>query len=182
MAKDLSIISEEASFNYKFYVFAFMAAFMLGTKLVLISLAHCNETWIFYLEHMAIWICCVTVITFTNGINNLCVSGQNSTKIFLCAFLSGATNSIGNVFVIFAMKHAMKSGTSPATITTILMFNVLIILVAGLTIFNEQHRPMKYLGGFVVFCSLILITTQRKFETKKEYTELEDASYSIAIF
>jgi len=146
----LSTISEEGTFNYRFYMFAFLASFQLGTKLVLISMAKCNETWIFFIEHIAIWVTCLIVISLTQGLSNLCLTGPNSTKISICAFLSGSTNALGNVFIIFAMKHALKSGTSPATISTILMFNVLLILIAGLTIFNERHRLMKYVGGFMV--------------------------------
>jgi len=78
------------------------------------------------------------------------------------------------------MKHALRSGTSPGTISTILMFNVMIILIAGLAIFNEKHRPMKYVGGILVFLCLVIITTQRRFETKT-YSEEQDASYTMAI-
>ena len=62
------------------------------------------------------------------------------------------------------------------------MFNVLLILLAGLTIFNERHRLMKYVGGFMVLVSLVIITTQRRFDTHKEYSETEDESYTLALF
>lgn len=181
LLQDFLLKNDDGIYNFKFYFFAFIASFMFGTKLVLISLAKCNEIWIFFIEHMGIWITCIVVISLTKGISKLCFTGRDAKKIFMCAFAGGAFNALGNVFIIFALKHAMRSGTSPATISTILMFNVLISLIAGLVIFREKHRIMKYVGGLIVFGSLILITTHRRIGHHREYTDTENESYYIAI-
>jgi len=38
--------------------------------MVLITMAQCNETWIFFIEHVSIWCTCVIVLTLTRGITN----------------------------------------------------------------------------------------------------------------
>ena len=79
------------------------------------------------------------------------------------------------------MKHAYNAGTSPSTISSILMFNVLLILLAGVTIFNERHKVMKYLGGMTVFISLIVVATQRNFEAHGTYTQNQNEEYRMAL-
>ena len=46
-------------------------------------------------------------------------------KLILLVFVTGSLCSIGNVFIIFAIKAASEGGSSPAVIVSILMMNVM---------------------------------------------------------
>lgn len=182
LKKDLSCISEEPGYNKRFYIISLLSAFMIGTKMIMISLAKWDKTWIFFLEHMAIWITCVLYSFLTTGFSSLKLTGVFKYNIYICAFFSGSADAIGDVFFIFALKHALNSGTSPAAITTVLMFNVFIVLIAGIAIFKERHEKMKYFGAAIVFISLMVISSQREFEAQVEVSEYQNDSYTLAMF
>jgi drug/metabolite transporter (DMT)-like permease len=131
---------------------------------------------------MAVWITCMTYSFLTTGFSSLKLTGVFRYNIYLCTFFSGSADAIGDVFFIFALKHALNSGTSPAIITTVLMFNVFIVLMAGIGIFKEQHEKIKYCGAALVFISLMAITSQREFDTQVELSEYQNDSYTLAIF
>ena len=65
--KDAPVKTEEASLNYKCYMFASFGSLMLGSKMMLLTVTQMNEYWIFFIEHMAIWMtCCVAIILYLN--------------------------------------------------------------------------------------------------------------------
>ena len=127
---------------------------MLGTKMMLLSQIGLNEYWIFFIEHVAIWMTCL-VLYFIYISYQKCISKTDENKIefniikdyrkLLCAFIGGTCNATGNVFIIFAMRHAIKSGANPSTISSVLMLNAILMLIIGITVFKEKHRFMKYL-------------------------------------
>ena len=192
---DKTDLNEKPSFNIQCFFFAGLASFMLGTKMMLISYVELNEYWIFFIEHMAIWITscvvialylvyktCTTICCYPSSESGIGFKIFGSFKQMVCAFMSGFLNATGNVFIIFALKSALQSGTNPSTISSILMFNVLIILIAGVTLFKERHKCITYIGGVIVFVSLLVIATHHSFDDDTTQSENKTSSYNKAIF
>lgn len=179
-------------FNFTYYIFSLLASINLGTKMFLITFAKWNEFWIYFIEHVGMWMTWLTVISIiiqykkyqnkAKGIDRpiqLEIFKNKKAVLFSC--LTGIFIALGNIAIIFAMKHAHKSGASPSTITSILNLNVLMMLIVGLLAFNEHHKPVKYIGGLVVLSSILVVATHRRFESKTKYTDEENHDFKLSI-
>ena len=102
-------------------------------------------------------------------------------KGFICALISGFTNAAANFIIVFAIKLNITSGGSPGAMNCILILNTVIWLVAGIYLFHEKHRYWKYLGGILIFLSIILLTFERSFELPGFHTIDENLKYIYSI-
>lgn len=196
--ESLSKLKHHVGFNYTVYIFSSLASFMYGTKQMIIATVECNPMWMFFIEHMAIWMtsvflifCYFQYVKWTHkpsaDLNDSNASLKHTLEIFknhkqlIWAIIAGVLNASGNITIIFSMKYAFMSGSSPSTISAIIMFNVIALLIIGTTLFHERHLPMKYFGGALVFVSLMIITTQRSFESSSKYSDSQNKNFYLAL-
>ena len=188
------LIAEGKPLNKFFYfTWAIMASILFGTKFFFLELSHLSQIWIFFIMHVTI---CITALiafifyfllsrshqsTLGNYIWRDNWFAKNKKLIFL-AFGAGTINALGNISIIFAIKTAHDAGSSPAVISTILMLNVLIALLAGLILFGESHTIVQYIGGVMIIGAIILIAFERSLEIPGVYTDIQNMKHLVAVF
>ena len=119
-----------------YYACSIFATFLFGTKFFILEICHMAQIWIFFFAHLAIWMTSLFLLisyylwykrketTLKNYILRDSSFAKTNYKLILLAFGTGATNMLGNISIIFAIKTAHDAGSSPAVITSILTLNV----------------------------------------------------------
>ena len=95
--------------------------------------------------------------------------------------ISGVFNALANFVMIYAIQLNLKSDGSPGPMNSVLMLSTVICLGTGVYVFNEKHGYKQYIGGFIVFIAVIILTLDRDFELPGFHSIQENMYYLYSI-
>ena len=149
-----------------FYILWVAVWFIAGTKLECIGVSKMNKIWIYFIEHVSMMIISFFfyMLIRWNSIKNnnpkLYITFRNKRILSIWVF-SGVWDWIGNLVLIFAIKFAFKAEVSPASISCLLMTNIIMVLAFSIIVLKEKHWWLEYFGGILVILSVVIISYQR---------------------
>ena len=171
-SQDLPNAAESKRSKVIFYLLWIIVWFIAGTKLECLGLSKMNKIWINFVEHVAIAVVSLCWYLFyywsakKNGNKRLFITFKDKRILFFC-MLSGIWDAWGNLVLIFAIKFSFQAEVSPASISCMLMTNIILVLVFSIVVLREKHCWMEYFGGFLIIVSVVIISYQRGGSSKR---------------
>ena len=101
--------------------------------------------------------------------------------MLLLSSITGLANTVVNTLIIYATKLNQQSGGSPGAMNSILMFNVVVLLIFGIILFNEHHTCRQYAGAAIIFLAIIVLTVSRSFEKTDTHTGQQNNQYLFSV-
>ena len=149
-----------------FYSLWIAVWFIAGTKLECLGISKMNKIWIYFIEHLSMmtvsfwWFQFIKWNAIKNNNQKLYSTFINRKILLICVF-SAIWDAWGNLVLIFAIKFAFQAEVSPASISCMLMTNIILVLVFSIVVLREKHCWMEYFGGFLIIISVVIISYQR---------------------
>mmetsp|Transcript_24427 Transcript_24427/g.21685 ORF Transcript_24427/g.21685 Transcript_24427/m.21685 type:complete len:247 (+) Transcript_24427:366-1106(+) len=77
--------------------------------------------------------------------------------------------------------YALSANVSPASISCILMVNIILMLLLGLYIFKERHTILEYIGAGLILFACVIITLQKGVKIGENLDKNTDFYLSISL-
>lgn len=162
--------------KFWFHFWAILASVSFGSKMTFIGISKLHQAWLFFFEHLMLLFTGLSIYLIirlkAQNINADIGKIFKDKAMLIWCMISGITNSLGNVFIIFGIHFWFAAGVSPAAMNCLINLNTVLLLIYGIYFFREKHTFMEYVGAGLVLVALGIIALQRGIFTKKK--KLED--------